>query len=92
MKEGSSESLTIHTYTLENIVFHVKMGMEVRFAQNYGWEMGFTPHPLPLSRTLVIVTLSTLFIIAVVTGASIIATDCCTCEIRKDTCRRLYVN
>lgn len=26
MKEGSSESLTIYTYTLENIVFHVKTG------------------------------------------------------------------
>ena len=22
--------------------------MEMRFAQNYGWEMGFTPHPLPV--------------------------------------------
>ena len=82
MKEGSSETLAVYTYTLQKMLFSMlKMGMEVRFAQNYGWEMRFTPHPLPLSRTLVIVTLSPLFIIAVLTGASIIATDCCTCEI-----------
>ena len=25
----------------------LRMGMEMTFAQNYGWEIGFTCHPLP---------------------------------------------
>ena len=63
MKEGSSESLAVYTYTLQKMLFSMlKMGMEVRFAQNYGWEMRFTPHPLPLSRTLAIVTLPAYFV------------------------------
>ena len=68
----------------------LRMGIEMRFAQNYGCEMGFTPHPSPF-RTLAIVTLSALFIIVVVTAVECvvsIATDSSTSEIRRTRATR----
>lgn len=85
MKEGSSES-PICTYTLENIVFHVKNGNGNEICTKLRLGNGiFLPIPSPI-RTVVIVTLSDLFII--VFQCVSIATDSSTSEIRK-TCATL---
>ena len=59
----------------------LRMGIEMTFAENYGWEMEFTPHPLPLKDSCHSIVVY--FVYNCGGNAVSIETDCSTCQIRK---------
>ena len=80
--KGRKDRLNLLSIPWKILFFMLRMGMEMTFAQNCSWEMGFTPHLLPLQDSCY-GNLQIAARLKFVCNGNSIATDCSTFEIRK---------